>query len=50
MKIGIGTNVFYYAIDCDNPFHLEAREKLEALVKKRKGSHDSTESHTLKSG
>ncbi len=35
MKIGIDTNVLYYAVDRDSPFHDEARKALEGLVEKQ---------------
>ena len=35
MRIGIDTNVLFYAIDRDSPFHEESRQVLEGLVEKQ---------------
>ena len=35
MKIGIDTNVLFYFLDRDSPFHTEARETLTGLVEKQ---------------
>ena len=32
MKVGIDTNVLFYSLNKDNPFHREARENLATLV------------------
>ena len=35
MKIGVDTNVLFYAVNRNNPFHDEAKKTLEWLVKRR---------------
>lgn len=35
MKVGIDTNVLFYSLNRDNPFHREARENLAILVEKQ---------------